>query len=86
VCNSVNVVVAATRKKFPLYIWPLEHNESTIFENIVEFNRNKGTMDSAEENLTKYLERIGLINISEKSDKIKFDLLRDDKVWWPKDI
>ena len=43
-------------------------------------------MDSAEENLTKYLERIGLINISEKSDKIKFDLLRDNKVWWPKDI
>ena len=58
----------------------------TIFENIVEFNRSKGTMDSAEENLTKYLERIGLINISEKSDKIKFDLLRDDKVWWPTDI
>lgn len=58
----------------------------TIFENIVEFNRNKGTMDGAEENLTKYLERIGLIDISEKSDKINFNLLRDDKVWWPKDI
>ena len=58
----------------------------TIFQNIVKFNKSKGTMDSAEENLTKYLERIGLINISEKSDKIKFDLLRDDKVWWPKDI
>ena len=59
---------------------------TNIFENIVGFNRDKGMMDSAEENLTKYLERIGLINISEKSDKIKFDLLRDDKVWWPKDI
>ena len=35
VCNSANVVVAATRKKFPLYIWPLEHNENTIFETIV---------------------------------------------------
>ena len=58
----------------------------TIFDNIVEFNRKRGIMDSAEENLTKYLERIGLINISEKSDKIKFDLLRDDKVWWPTDI
>ena len=59
---------------------------TNIFENIVGFNRDKGMMDSAEENLTKYLERIGLINISEKSDKIKFDLLRDNKVWWPKDI
>ena len=43
-------------------------------------------MDSAEENLTKYLERIELINISEKSDKIKFNLLRDDICWWPEDI
>ena len=43
-------------------------------------------MDSAEENFTKYLERIGLINISEKSDKINFQLLRDDICWWPKDI
>lgn len=58
----------------------------TIFENIVEFNRSRGTMDSAEENLTKYLERIELINISEKSDKIKFNLLRDDICWWPEDI
>lgn len=59
---------------------------TNIFENIVEFNRDKGVMDSAEENFTKYLERIGLINISEKSDKINFQLLRDDICWWPKDI
>jgi len=59
---------------------------TNIFENIVEFNRDKGVMDSAEENFTKYLERIELINISEKSDKINFQLLRDDICWWPKDI
>jgi len=59
---------------------------TNIFENIVEFNRDRGVMDSAEENFTKYLERIGLINISEKSDKINFQLLRDDICWWPKDI
>ena len=58
----------------------------TIFDNIVEFNRKRGIMDSAEENLTKYLERIGSVDIADKSDKIKFNLLRDDKVWWPKDI
>lgn len=59
---------------------------SNIFDNIVSYNREQGMMDGAEQNFTKYLERIGLVDIAEKSDKIKFDLLRDNKVWWPKDI
>jgi hypothetical protein len=57
-----------------------------IFTNIVNHNKERGTMESAEQNLTHYFNRIGVSDISEKSDKIKFDLLREDKVWWPKDI
>ena len=58
----------------------------TIFDNIVEYNREKGMMDSAEQNFTKYLERVGLYENSVKDNSIKFDLLRDNKVWWPKDV
>ena len=57
-----------------------------IFDNIVEYNREKGTMDSAEENFTKYLKRVGLYENSVKDNSIKFNLLRDNKVWWPKDV
>lgn len=57
-----------------------------IFENIVGVSRSTGMMDSAEESFTKYLERIELINISEKSNQINFNLLRDNQLWWPEDI
>jgi len=57
-----------------------------IFDNIVEYSRKKGMMDSAEENFTNYLKRIGLYENSVKDNSIKFNLLRDNKLWWPKDI
>tara|TARA_B100000674_G_scaffold433250_1_gene391538 strand:- start:938 stop:1648 length:711 start_codon:yes stop_codon:yes gene_type:complete len=58
----------------------------TIFDNIVDYNREQGIMDGAEQNFTKYLHRIQLYDNAIKHDGINFDLLRDDKVWWPEDI
>ena len=57
-----------------------------IFDDIVNYNREQGIMDGAEQNFTKYLERIGVSAIAFKHDGINFNLLRDNKLWWPEDI
>ena len=55
---------------------------SNIFTDIVEYHKGIGYIGSAEHNFTNFLKRNNLIRICEKTDKINFKLLRDDKVWF----
>ena len=55
---------------------------SNIFTNIIEHHKKIGHIDGAERNFTEYINRIGLTTSSVKTNEIKFNLLRDNKVWF----
>jgi hypothetical protein len=55
---------------------------SNIFTNIIEHHKKLGFINGAERNFTDYVKRVELNNISVKTNEIKFNLLRDNKVWF----
>lgn len=55
---------------------------SNIFTNIIEHHRELGHINGAEQNFTNYLKRNNLHSNSHKSDLIKFNLLRENKLWF----
>jgi esterase/lipase superfamily enzyme len=55
---------------------------SNIFTDIVEYHKGIGYIENAETNFTNFLKRNNLIEICEKTDKIDFRLLRENKVWF----
>lgn len=55
---------------------------SNIFTDIVKYHKSIGYINGAEKNFTDYLERRNLIDITVKSNKINFELLRNNKLWF----
>lgn len=55
---------------------------NNIFTNIIEHHKKIGYLNNAEQNFTEYINRIGLNTLSVKTNEIKFNLLRDNKVWF----
>ena len=55
---------------------------SNIFTNIIEHHKKLGFINGAEKNFTDYVKRVELTSSFVKTNEIKFNLLRDNKVWF----
>jgi len=53
-----------------------------IFTDIISYHKKLGTINGAEQNFTNFLIRNNLHHLSNKSEHIKFNLLRDNKLWF----
>ena len=57
----------------------LYHN---IFYKLIEYSKETGVLNTAEQSWTMLLERSGLIDKSITNTNLSFRLLRDDLLWW----
>lgn len=53
-----------------------------IFNDIISYHKQLGTISGAEQNFTNFLIRNDLHHLSHKSSLIQFNLLRDNKLWY----
>ena len=53
-----------------------------IFTDIISYHKKLGTISGAEQNFTNFLIRNDLHHLSNKSEHISFNLLRDNKLWY----
>lgn len=54
----------------------------TIFDDVINYARETGVLNSAESSWTSMLEKYELKHLAKKHHKLYFDLLRENKVWW----
>ena len=57
----------------------------TIFDDVINYARETGVLNSAESSWTSMLEKYELKHLAIKHHNLYFDLLRENKVWWETD-
>ncbi len=57
----------------------------TIFDDVINYARETGVLNSAESSWTSMLEKYELKHLAIKQHNLYFDLLRENKVWWETD-
>ena len=55
---------------------------SGVFNKLLNYAKEKGYLGSAEESWTEIVNRAGLMNSTQRNIALKFQLLRDNWLWW----